>query len=89
MKAFNATFSGTLVAGEAAGQQLDVFFASDDADAKATVAQLVAAGGLRPIDVGLLRRARQLEHMGLLHMKAQEPLGGGFQTALELHWPGG
>jgi 8-hydroxy-5-deazaflavin:NADPH oxidoreductase len=89
VKAFNTTFAGTLAAGEAAGQKLDVFIASDDEDAKRTVAQLVEAGGLRPVDVGPLRRARQLEQMGLLHMKAQDPLGAGFQTALKLHWPGG
>jgi predicted dinucleotide-binding enzyme len=34
VKAFNTTFAGTLVAGEAAGQQLDVLIAGDDAGAK-------------------------------------------------------
>jgi hypothetical protein len=86
VKAFNTTFSGTLVAGEAAGQQLDVFIAGDDEDAKGLVAELVEAGGARPVNVGPLRRARQLEHAGLLHMKAQEPLGAGFRSALKLHW---
>ena len=85
VKAFNTTFSGTLVAGEAAGQQLDVFLASDDDDAKRTVAELVEAGGMRPVDVGPLRRARQLEQLGLLHMKAQDPLGSGFNSAFKLH----
>ncbi|MBI3168205.1 MAG: NAD(P)-binding domain-containing protein, partial [Chloroflexi bacterium] len=41
VKAFNTTYAGTLVAGEVAGQKLDVFIAGDDADAKAKVAQLV------------------------------------------------
>ena len=86
VKAFNTTFSGTLVAGEAAGQQLDVFLAGDDDDAKRKVAELVEAGGARPVDVGPLRRARQLEQAGLLHMKAQEPLGSSYQSALKLHW---
>jgi NADPH-dependent F420 reductase len=86
VKAFNTTFSGTLVAGEAAGQQLDVFVAGDDADAKRKVAELIEAGGARAVDVGPLRRARQLEQAGLLHMKAQEPLGSGFKSALKLHW---
>ncbi len=85
VKAFNTTFSGTLVAGEAAGQQLDVFLASDDDDAKRSVAELVEAGGMRPVDVGPLRRARQLEQLGLLHMKAQDPLGSGFNSAFKLH----
>ena len=86
VKAFNTTFAGTLVAGEAAGQQLDVFIAGDDEQAKRKVAELVEAGGARPVDVGPLRRARQLEHAGLLHMKAQDPLGSGFKSALKLHW---
>lgn len=86
VKGFNTTFSGTLVAGEAAGQQLDVFLASDDDGARATVAELVEAGGMRPVYVGPLRRARQLEHLGLLHMKAQEPIGAGSKSAFKLHW---
>jgi 8-hydroxy-5-deazaflavin:NADPH oxidoreductase len=86
VKAFNTTFAGTLVAGEAAGQQLDVFIAGDDDDAKRTVSGLVEAGGARPVDVGPLRRARQLEQLGLLHMKVQDPLGAGFNSAVKIHW---
>jgi len=41
VKAFNTTFAGTLIAGQVAGQQLDVFIAGDDLDAKNKVAQLV------------------------------------------------
>jgi hypothetical protein len=41
---------------------------------------------LRPIDVGPLHRARQLEQLGLLHIVLQEPLGAGFQSAVKLHW---
>ena len=86
VKAFNTTFSGTLVAGEAAGQQLDVFLAGDDEGAKRRVAELVEAGGARAVDVGPLRRARQLEQLGLLHMKVQEPIGAGYASAFKLHW---
>jgi 8-hydroxy-5-deazaflavin:NADPH oxidoreductase len=56
VKAFNTTFSGTLVEGEVAGQPLDVLIAGDDEEAKETVAQLVRDGGLRAIDVGPLER---------------------------------
>ena len=86
VKAFNTTFAGTLAAGEAAGQQLDVLIAGDDEDAKRKVAGLAEAGGLRPIDVGPLRRAQQLEQLGFLHMSVQEPLGAGFGSAVKLHW---
>ena len=73
VKAFNTTFAGTLVAGNAAGQTLDVFIAGDDEAAKKTVAQLVSDGGLTPVDVGPLQRARQLEGMGLLGITLQGP----------------
>ena len=74
VKAFNTTFAGTLVAGNVAGQTLDVFIAGDDADAKKAVAQLVSDGGLTPVDVGTLQRARQLEGLGLLGITLQGPL---------------
>src|SRR5919206_395738 len=45
VKAFNTTFSGTLVEGQVAGQPLDVLIAGDDEEAKETVAQLVRDGG--------------------------------------------
>src|SRR5437762_3306077 len=60
--------------------------AGDDAEAKEKVASFVEAGGLRPLDVGPLRRARQLEQLGFLHITAQEPLGAGFASAVKLHW---
>jgi predicted dinucleotide-binding enzyme len=85
VKAFNTTFAKTLVAGEVAGQQLDVLIAGDDEGAKQKVAQLVEAGGLRPIDVGQLLRARQLEHLGLLHIVLQQPMGWGFASAVKFH----
>jgi 8-hydroxy-5-deazaflavin:NADPH oxidoreductase len=85
VKAFNTTFAGTLVAGEVDGQQLDVLIAGDDQAAKQQVSQLVSDGGLRPIDVGPLSRAQQLEHLGLLHISLQQPLGLGFGSAIRLH----
>ena len=85
VKAFNTTFGNTLVGGEVAGQQLDVLIAGDDEEAKRKVSQLVSDGGLRPIDAGPLRRAQQLEHLGLLHISLQQPLGLGFGSAVKLH----
>jgi predicted dinucleotide-binding enzyme len=54
--------------GQVAGQPLDVFI----------------AGGLRPIDVGPLRRARQLEGVGLLHIALQGTLGTKGMSALKV-----
>jgi predicted dinucleotide-binding enzyme len=84
VKAFNTTFANTLNEGQVGGQPLDVFLAADDADAKATVAGLVEDGGLRPVDAGPLRRARELEAAGLLHMSVQGTLGTGFTSALKV-----
>src|SRR5215203_1319352 len=84
VKAFNTTFSGTLVEGQVAGQPLDVFIAGDDEGAKETVAQLSRDGGLRAIDVGPLERARHLESLGFVHMMVQQPLSLGFQSALKI-----
>ena len=85
VKAFNTTFANTLVAGEAHGQQLDVLIAGDDESAKQKVSALVSDGGLRPIDVGPLSRAQQLEQLGLLHIMLQQPRGLGFASTIKLH----
>ena len=71
IKAFNTAFASTLVAGNVAGQKLDIFIAGDDENAKQTVAQLVSDGGMTPIDVGALPRARLLENLGLLGILLQ------------------
>lgn len=83
VKAFCTTFARTLVTGEKNGTPLDVPMAGDDEGAKQKVAVLVEGGGMRPIDVGPLRRARQLEHAAFLQISAQEPLGSGFASALK------
>ena len=87
VKAFNTTFAGTLVAGRVAGQPLDVLIAGDDAPAKAVVAQLARDGGLNPIDVGPLARARQLEALAFLGITLQSTLDTGFRTAWKLLLP--
>jgi 8-hydroxy-5-deazaflavin:NADPH oxidoreductase len=84
VKAFNTTFAGTLVAGQVSGQPLDVLIAGDDDNAKQKVAQLVSDGGLRPVDVGPLARAQQLEQLGFLHISLQQPLGLDYGSAVKL-----
>ena len=84
VKAFNTTFAGTLIAGEASGQKLDVFIAGDDADAKAKVSQLVTDGGMRAIDTGPLSRARQIEGMQLLHIVLQGTLGTNWGSTVKI-----
>jgi predicted dinucleotide-binding enzyme len=85
VKAFNTTFAPTLVDGEVDGQQLDVLVAGDDEDAKRKLAQFASDGGLRPLDVGQLARAQQLEHLGLLHITLQQPHNLNFRSTFKLH----
>jgi 8-hydroxy-5-deazaflavin:NADPH oxidoreductase len=75
------------VAGKVGGQQLDVLIAGNDEAAKQTVSQLASDGGLRPIDVGPLNRAQQLEQLGFLHISLQQPLDLGFSSAVKLVMP--
>ena len=89
VKAFNTTFAGTLVAGEVAVMPLDVLIAGDDDGAKSKVADLVRGGGMIPIDVGALERARQLEALGLLGITLQGRLGTGFMSGWKLVMPKG
>jgi predicted dinucleotide-binding enzyme len=78
VKAFNPRFSARLFSAEANPQSADILLASDDRDAKRVIAGLFKAGGLHPIDVGPLRRARELEAFGYLHMIAGQPLSSAF-----------
>jgi len=84
IKAFNTTYAGTLLAGQVAGQPLDVFIAGDDAEAKAKVAQIVTDGGMRAVDTGPLSRARQIEGMQFLHIVTQGTLGTNWGSALKI-----
>jgi NADPH-dependent F420 reductase len=68
LKAFNTTFAGTLVAGTVGSNVTTVLIAGDDADAKSTLAGVIAAGGLKAIDAGSLKRARELEAVGFLQL---------------------
>jgi predicted dinucleotide-binding enzyme len=64
VKAFNTVFGHVLKEGRA----LDVFFAGDDAQAKAHVSEFIASLGLRPLDVGGLNMAHWLEGTSLILM---------------------
>jgi NADPH-dependent F420 reductase len=64
VKAFNTTFAGTLTAGTVGDVPTTVLVAGDDASAKELLAGIVTAAGLRAVDAGSLRRARELEALG-------------------------
>jgi 8-hydroxy-5-deazaflavin:NADPH oxidoreductase len=64
LKAFNTNFAATLASGSVGELPTTVLIAGDDADAKSLLAGIVTAGGLRAVDAGSLRRARELEAVG-------------------------
>jgi predicted dinucleotide-binding enzyme len=84
VKAFNTVFGHVL----ALGRPLDVFFAGDDAGAKATVSAFIESLGLRPLDVGGLEMARWLEGVGPLLMGLARNGAGTFDVALSVDFPG-
>ena len=57
-----------MASGTTGGQPTTVLIAGDDADAKSQLAEVLTAGGLRAIDGGSLRRARELEALGFLQI---------------------
>jgi predicted dinucleotide-binding enzyme len=85
VKAFNTNFAGTLAAGTVGGRPTTVLLAGDDADAKAALAGVISAAGLRAVDAGSLARARELEALGFLQLTlaAGEKISwtGGFALA--------
>jgi predicted dinucleotide-binding enzyme len=80
VKAFNTVFGHVL----AKGRPLDVFFAGDDAQAKAEVSAFIESLGLRPLDAGGLAAARWLEGAGPLLMGLARNGAGSFDIALGL-----
>jgi predicted dinucleotide-binding enzyme len=81
LKAFNTNFGPTLGAGTVGEQPTTVLIAGDDADAKAQLAEIVAAAGLRSADVGPLARARELEAFAFLQI--------GLAATEQTSWAGG
>ena len=81
LKAFNTNFAGSLTSGKVGSETTTVLIAGDDADAKALLAGIVTAGGLRAIDAGSLKRARELEALGFLQMT--------LAAAEKIAWTGG
>ncbi|MFW6599952.1 NADPH-dependent F420 reductase [Propionibacteriaceae bacterium Y2011] len=83
LKAFNTNFAATL-AGGAVGESetTTVLIAGDDPAAKNALAEVVVSGGVKAIDAGSLRRARELESLGFLQLTLAAgeklPWTGGF-----------
>lgn len=81
VKAFNTNFAATLAATTVGEQPTTVLIAGDDAEAKALLADIVTAAGLRAIDAGALKRARELESLAFLQI--------GLAAGQKVSWAGG
>lgn len=81
LKAFNTTFAATLASGTNGSHTTTVLIAGDDDVAKAELAALVSAGGLKAVDAGALSRARELEALGFLQIT--------LAAAERVSWTGG
>jgi 8-hydroxy-5-deazaflavin:NADPH oxidoreductase len=66
IKAFNSIGSGLLGQAAFGNTVADGFYCGDSDQSKDVVRPLIAATGLRPVDVGPLRNARYLEAMAML-----------------------
>lgn len=68
LKAFNTNFAATLATKTVGDLPTTVLVAGDDSSAKQGLIDLVEAGGLRALDAGSLKRARELEALGFLQL---------------------
>jgi predicted dinucleotide-binding enzyme len=89
VKAFNTILAGRLNDPVVDGVPLDGFYAGDDEAAKSVVAELIAALGFRPLDVGALPVARALELMAFINIGLNMRNGWSWQTGWKLLGPAG
>ena len=87
VKAFNTVFAGITADPGAFGIRLDSLFATDDDAAKAAVGGLSTSIGFRPVHVGPLAAARELEAMAWLNIRLQLVSNGSWNTAFALVAP--
>ena len=86
VKAFNTGFAQVLGDGAdfGKGHVVPVYFAGDDAAAKATVKALIESTGFAPVDAGPLRNARYLEALAGLNIYFG--YGAGKGTSMAPFW---
>ena len=84
VKAFNTLFAGLQGNPDLHGRQLDVLYATDDDAAGKAVAALAGAIGFRPVLVGPLSAAKELESLAWLNIRLQVIHKGSWQSSLVL-----
>ena len=84
VKAFNTVFAQNQSKGKIGDEQLTLFLAGDDAEAKQTVMGLGRDIGFDPVDCGALKAARYLEPMAVLMISLGYGLGMGTNIGFKL-----
>lgn len=87
VKGFNTVFATNQASPAAHGQVLDALYATDDAAASAEFAKLASSIGFRPIKVGPLSAAAELEAMAWLNIRLQMLANGTWNSAFVLLAP--
>jgi 8-hydroxy-5-deazaflavin:NADPH oxidoreductase len=79
VKAFNTVFASVFASQnpKIKGNKISVFYASDDADAKKKVADLINGMGFDAVDSGPLKASRNIEPMALLNIGLGYGMGHG------------
>lgn len=84
VKCFNTVFAEHMDSGRVGGDQLTVFAAGDDEEARRTVLRLAKEIGFDAVDGGPLVDARSLETMGFFNIQLGYTLGMGTKMGLRL-----
>jgi len=87
VKAFNTLFASIQADPRSHGVEIDALFATDNADARARVGALLRSLGFRPVYVGPLARARELEAMAFMNIQLQMNAEGEWKTSYSLLCP--
>jgi hypothetical protein len=84
VKALNTLFASLQADPKSYGVEIDAFFATDDEAAREQVGTLLRSLGFRPVYVGPLVRARELEALGYLNIALQMGMNGDWRTTFSM-----
>ncbi len=84
VKAFNTLFASVQADPTTLGVKIDALYATDDDTACIVVSDLLSSMGFRPVYVGPLARARELESIANLNIHLQIETKGDWRTSINL-----
>jgi hypothetical protein len=82
VKAFNTIFASVQADPSTLGVKIDALYATDDDQACVVVSELLSSIGFRPVYVGQLARARELESIANLNIHLQMETNGDWRTSI-------